>query len=54
MGPRGKVLLIVPLVVIRERQNPTSWRGSVFSLGNNILAREWLLGMATWSVDLLT
>ena len=54
MGLREKVLLIVPLIVIWEGQNPTTWRGSVFSSGNNILERGWLLGMANWSIDLLT
>lgn len=54
MGPRDKALLFVPLIVVWEGQNTTSWRGSVFSLGNNILEREWLLGMGNWSIDLLT
>lgn len=40
--------------VVWEGQNPTSWRGSVFSLGNNILEGEWLPGMGNWSIDLLT
>ena len=40
--------------VIWEGQNPTTWKGSVYFLGNNILEREWLLGMANWSIDLLT